>query len=132
MVLLQLLFITSDYIKPVKHWFTKSVHPTASMIEIEAWQICREVGLTFSTLPTQPILHRFSLILGFPHRVYLARIPVVIGRTVLCERLLRSEKPVHLCEDTSITAEELRMKRSSEEVSAIIDTYVECFIIVVV
>lgn len=57
---------------------------------------------------------------------------MVIGRTVLCERLLRSEKPVHLCEDTSITAEELRMKRSSEEVLFIVVLYVECIIIVVV
>ena len=57
---------------------------------------------------------------------------MVIGRTVLCERLLRSEKPVHLCEDTSITAEELRMKRSSEEVLFVVVLYVECIIIVVV
>ena len=56
---------------------------------------------------------------------------MVIGRTVLCERLLRSEKPVYLCEDTSITAEELRMKRSSEEVSLIVVIYVECIITVV-
>lgn len=56
---------------------------------------------------------------------------MVISRTVLCERLLRSEKPVYLCEDTSITAEELRMKRSSEEVPFLVVIYVECITIVV-
>ncbi|KAM7456902.1 hypothetical protein BLSTO_02340 [Blastocystis sp. subtype 1] len=68
------------YVKPIKHWFSKIVLPSASRIEAEAWSICAEIGVSFSSLPVVPILHHVGFALHCPDCV-----------NTLAERLLDSE-----------------------------------------
>lgn len=58
-----------QYVRPIKHWFTKIVIPNAFQIESEAWIICHEIGISYPSLPLLPTIQRIGMILQFPKEV---------------------------------------------------------------
>lgn len=113
-----------SYVKPIKHWFSKVILPSASRIEAEAWSICEEIGVSFSSLPVVPILHHISFALRCPDCVYAIRAHLTPSHS-LAERLLESDasRPLRLRANEStllslddLTDEEWNIRRTSYEV----------------
>ena len=116
------------YIKPIKHWFSKIIIPSSSLIEAEAWSICSEISIVFASLPTVPILYRISSALHCPNSVYVPHRPLR-NRLALAEALVQSdtneaikkrgaEESVDLLTLHDLTEEEWCARRTSYEVRA--------------
>ena len=116
------------YIKPIKHWFSKIIIPSSSLIEAEAWSICSEIGVVFASLPTVPILYRISAALHCPSSVYFLHALLRI-RLGLAEALVQSdmneaikrrpsEESLDLLTLHDLTEEEWCARRTSYEVGS--------------
>ena len=63
-----------EYVNPVLFWFTRGIIPGSDRIESEAWSICKEINVMYSTIPVIPVIHRLASILEIaPEAAHLAK-----------------------------------------------------------